>query len=124
MKEIKRDNAVINYQVTGSGDTTLLFVHGSYIDQTYWDKQKNYFSDRYTVVTLDLPGQGKSGKERKHWSVEGYAEDVNTMISELNLKKVILIGHSLGAAINLMAVTSSSKKVIGFVAIDFFKNAS
>ena len=36
MKEIKRDNTLINYQVTGSGDTTLLFLQGSYIDQTYW----------------------------------------------------------------------------------------
>jgi hypothetical protein len=35
MKKIERDNAVINYEISGSGDTTLLFVHGSYNDQTY-----------------------------------------------------------------------------------------
>src|SRR5450432_3059302 len=97
MKEIKRDNAIINYQVTGSGDTTLLFLQGSYIDQTYWKNQVNYFSANYTVVTLDLPGHGKSGIERKHWSVQGFAEDVITVIKELNLTNVILIGHSLGA---------------------------
>ncbi len=33
MKEIKQDDAVINYNVSGKGDTTLLFVHGSNIDQ-------------------------------------------------------------------------------------------
>ena len=42
MKEIKRNNAVINYQVTGNGDTTLLFLHGSYNDQTYWKNQVGY----------------------------------------------------------------------------------
>ena len=42
MKEIKRDNAVLNYRVEGEGDTTLLFVHGSYIDQTYWDSEVSY----------------------------------------------------------------------------------
>ena len=60
MKEIKRDNAIINYEVTGKGDTTLLFVHGSFNDRTYWKNQVDYFSPNYTVVTLDLPGHGKS----------------------------------------------------------------
>jgi sigma-B regulation protein RsbQ len=124
MKEIKRDNAIINYQVTGSGDTTLLFLQGSYIDQTYWKSQVNYFSSNYTVVTLDLPGQGKSGIERKYWSVQGFAEDVITVIKELNLTNVILIGHSLGADINLIAATSYPKPILGFVCIDYFKNAA
>ena len=124
MKEIKRDNSIINYQITGSGDTTLLFVHGSYIDQTYWEKQVKYFNPNYTVVTLDLPGHGNSGTERKHWSTQGFAEDVITVIKELNLKNVILVGHSWGGDINLIAATSYSTPVLGFIAIDFFKNAA
>lgn len=124
MKEIKKDNAVINYQITGSGDPTLLFVHGSNIDQTYWKEQVNYFNAQYKVVTLDLPGHGKSGKERKQWSVQGFAEDVVTIIKELNLNNVILIGHSLGGDINLMAATLSPENIIGFIAIDYFKNAA
>lgn len=124
MKEIKRDNATINYQIIGSGDTTLLFLHGSYNDQTYWKSQVDFFSPGYTVVTFDLPGHGKSGKERKHWSVRGFAEDVITVIKELNLNNIILIGHSLGGAINLIAATSYPKPVLGFIGIDYFKNAA
>lgn len=124
MKEIKRDNAVINYQITGTGDTTLLFVHGSNIDQTYWSEQVHYFSSKYKVVTLDLPGHGKSGKERKHWTVQGFAEDVMLIIKELELKNVILIGHSLGGDINLIAATSQPENIIGFIGIDNFKDAA
>jgi len=124
MKEIKRDNAAINYEVTGSGDTTLLFVHGSYIDQTYWKEQVSFFSQSYKVVTLDLPGHGNSGKERKHWSVKGFAEDVHTVMKELKLKNLILIGHSLGGDINLIADTSYPENIIGFIGIDNFKNAA
>ena len=124
MKVIKRDNAIINYNITGSGDTTLLFVHDSYIDQTYWEKQANYFNPNYTVVTLDLPGHGKSGTERKHWSTQGFAEDVVTLIKELNLKNVILIGHSFGGDISLIAATSHPENIIGFISIDYFKNAA
>lgn len=76
IKKLERDNASINYKISGHGDTTLLFVHGSYIDQTYWKQQVEYFSPHYTVVTLDLAGHGKSGKAREHWSVQGFGEDV------------------------------------------------
>ena len=124
MKEIKRDNAVINYEVTGKGDTTLLFVHGAYTDLTYWKDQVDYFKQEYTVVTLDLAGHGQSGKNRKKWSVAGFAKDVITIIKNLGLKNVILIGHSLGAAINLMAATTYPEPLIGFIAIDTFKNAA
>jgi len=124
MIEIKRDNAILNYNITGSGDTSLLFVHGSYIDQTYWANQVDYFSPKYKVVTFDLPGHGRSGRERKHWSVNGFAEDVNFVIKELNLKNVILIGHSLGGDINLVAATSHPENIIGFIGIDNFKNAA
>ena len=124
MKEIKRDNAIINYQISGSGDITLLFVHGSYIDQTYWAAQVDYFSKNYKVVTFDLPGHGKSGTERKRWSVNGFAEDVSFVISELDLKNVILIGHSLGGDINLIAGIAHPENIIGFIGIDNFKNAA
>ena len=123
MKTIERDNAVIDYKIEGNGDTTLLFVHGSYIDQTYWSEQVKYFSDRYKVVTLDLPAHGLSGKGRNHWTFDGFAEDVIAVIKELDLKNVILIGHSMAGDINLIAATSWPAPIIGFIAVDFFKNA-
>jgi pimeloyl-ACP methyl ester carboxylesterase len=123
-KIIKRDNAEINYNLSGKGDTALLFVHGSYINQSYWKEQVNFFKDKYTVVTMDLPGHGKSEKDRKDWSLDGFEEDVNTVIIELNLKNVILMGHSMGADINLITSTSHPKNIIGFIAIDYFKNAA
>src|SRR4051812_43754769 len=117
MKEIKRDNALINYRMSGNGDTTLLFVHGSYIDQTYWDKNVKYFTPHFKVVTLDLPGHGLSGRERTKWSTQGFAEDILTLIKELDLKRVILIGHSWGADISLIAATKNPQPISGFIAV-------
>jgi len=119
-----RDGASIDYHIYGDGGATLVFVHGSYIDQTYWKSQVDFFKDDYKVVTFDLPGHGKSGKGRKYWSVEGFAGDVYAVIRRLNLKNVILIGHSLGGDINLIEVTSHPKNVIGFIGIDNFKHAA
>ena len=123
-KEIKRNGVRIDYHLTGRGDTTLLFVHGAFIDQSYWKKQVDYFSDHYMVVTMDLPGHGKSGRERKNWTLQGFADDVSEVINTLNLKNVILIGHSMAGDINLITASQHSSPIIGFIGIDNFKNAA
>ncbi len=46
-----------------------------------------------------------------------------TVIIELKLTNVILIGHSLGGDVNLLAATKFSEYIIGFVGVDNFKNA-
>jgi pimeloyl-ACP methyl ester carboxylesterase len=119
-----RDGASIDYHIYGDGGATLVFVHGAFTDQTYWKAQVDYFKDDYKVVTFDLPGHGKSGKGRKYWSVEGFAGDVYSVVRRLNLKNVILIGHSLGGDIDLIEATSHPKNVIGFIGIDNFKHAA
>ena len=124
MKNIRRDNTDISYRETGSGEITLLFVHGAYLDQTCWKHQVTFFEQNYKVVTLDLPGHGDSGKQRGDWSIRKFAEDIIAVIWELNLKNVILIGHSMGATINLIAATLYTKPLLGFIAIDMFKNAA
>jgi sigma-B regulation protein RsbQ len=124
MKELNRDKASIHYEVSGKGDTTLLFIHGSYTDQSYWKSQVEQFKNNYRVVTLDLPGHGTSGRERTFWSLEGFAKDVNYVVQELELDQVILIGHSMGADVGLLAITAFPQPYIGFIAVDYFKNAA
>lgn len=114
--------AQLNYNVYGSGDTTLLFVHGWCIDQSYWSDQVDYFEDNYRVVTLDLPGHGQSGKEREIWSIENFSRDVIVMMEALSLKNVVLIGHSMGGDIILEATAKKPGVVVGFVGVDNFKN--
>ncbi|GAB3907783.1 hypothetical protein GCM10028803_42160 [Larkinella knui] len=124
MKEIRNNGATINYRVSGEGAITLVLVHGSFIDQTYWDQQVAFFAPHYKVVTLDLPGHGQSGRDRTDWSIEGYGDDVMAVIRELELKNVILIGHSMGADIILEVAVADPEPVIGFIAVDMFKNAA
>lgn len=121
---VESNGLTIDYNIYGKGDVNLLFVHGSYIDQTYWDKQVEYFRDDYGVITMDLAGHGKSGIERKNWSIEGFANDVVHLIKQLDLKNIILVGHSLGSNVNLMAAAKYPEPILGFVIIDNFKNAA
>lgn len=123
MTTIERDNVKIAYNLTGKCDTTLLFVHGSFIDMNYWSAQIDYFNQQYQVLTIDLPGHGESGKNRKTWTIQEYGNDVCTVMKELHLKNVILIGHSMGGDVILEASAKCPDSVIGFVGVDNFKNA-
>ena len=123
MVRIKRDGADIDFEISGTGDTTLLFVHGSYLDKGWWAEQVEYFRPDYTVVTLDLPGHGKSGRDRGHWTIKGFAEDVCAVMDELKMSDVILIGHSLAADINLLVADMRPEAIAGFIAIEAFRNA-
>lgn len=117
-----RDKQVeINYFQQGQGDTTLLFLHGWCIDGTYWKNQVDYFSKTYTVFAIDLPGFGKSKAERTNWTIEEYANDVTAFIDAMNLKNVVIIGHSMAGEIMLQTTLSNNPKIIGIVGVDNFK---
>lgn len=111
----------IVYTDNGKGDTTLLFVHGWCINKTYWTNQVDFFSKKYRVVTIDLPGFGQSGKNRTVWNTEAFGRDVDSVISQLNLKNVILVGHSMAGHIVLQAAINAPTRVIALVGVDNFK---
>ncbi|MDB5143182.1 MAG: Pimeloyl-ACP methyl ester carboxylesterase [Mucilaginibacter sp.] len=111
----------IAYSDTGKGDTTLLFVHGWGINRSYWSNQVNFFSKKYRVVTIDLPGFGESGKNRAVWNTEAYGKDMDSVITQLNLKNVVVVGHSMAGHIILQAAINEPVKVIGMVGVDNFK---
>lgn len=80
------------------------------------------FSKTNRVITLDLPGHGKSGANREHWSINGLGDDVATVVRDLKLKHVILVGHSMGAPVALAAAARLKDIAIGVVAADALQN--
>lgn len=120
--EVKNGIVPIAYSKTGKGDTALVFVHGWGINKEYWKNQADEFSKRYTVVTVDLGGHGKSGTQRDHWTIDEYANDVMAVLDSLNLNKVILVGHSMGGDIILDIDFKIPDRIVGFIGIDNFKD--
>lgn len=117
-KLVERNGVQIACNKYGSGDTTLLFVHGWCINKEYWQPQVDFFSPRYTVVTIDLPGFGQSGKIGKNWSFADYTEDVKAVITQLKLKKVIVVGHSMSGDILLDISNKYPAMITGIVGVD------
>ncbi len=66
----------------------------------------------FKVIIPDLPGHGSSAQLEVH-NIESYADWLNGFLRALNLKGVIIIGHSYGANIAMAAIPSDGGRRIG-----------
>ena len=112
------DGVSINFDNKGKGEPAIILVHGWSNTRSIWDAQVSHFSEKYRVIAVDLPGFGKSGNNRSEWTITSYAEDISTIVQQLNLKKVVLVGFSLGAPVVIEAAIKVSDHVIGVVLVD------
>jgi pimeloyl-ACP methyl ester carboxylesterase len=123
-KTVRADDGLnIVCEVRGQGDTALVFLHGWCGDREYWKNQVDAFAADYRIVTLDQAGHGESGKDRKLWSVEGLAGDVEAVVKALGLKRVILVGHSMGGPVALLAAKRMPGTVVAVIGVDTLQNA-
>ena len=116
------DGVPIHYSVHGKGEPALVFIHCWACNRDFWENQVAEFSKTNRVVTIDLPGHGQSGQGRKNWSVESYGHDVKTVVTKLNLKRVVLVGSSMGGPIALEATRRMPDRVVAIVPVDTLHN--
>ena len=79
------------------------------------------FSRQFTVVAVDLAGHGESGLGRKAWTIAAFGEDVAAVVDKLGLKRVVLIGHSMGGDVVVAAARRLPGRVAGLVWVDTYK---
>jgi pimeloyl-ACP methyl ester carboxylesterase len=115
------DGIPIAYEAHGKGIPALVFVHGWSCDRSYWNGQLEPFSTQYKVIAIDLAGHGESGLGRKAWTTEAFGSDVAAVVKKLDLKHVVLIGHSMGGAVVTEAARHLPGRVVGLIWIDVFK---
>jgi len=121
---LSSDGSEIVYEVKGKGDTAIVFVHGFSCDRSYFDNQMDFFATKYRVVAVDLAGHGASDKLRQSYTIELFADDVIAVIMKLQLKRVILVGHSMGGYVTLEVASKLQGKVIGLVTVDTLEDVS
>jgi pimeloyl-ACP methyl ester carboxylesterase len=96
-KFVDVDHLKVHYTNYGKGDTALFFVHGWACDETVWAEQAPPLSEKIRVITIDLPGHGQSEKPQTiEYNKDLYVRAIDAVISDANVKSVILVGHSNG----------------------------
>ena len=116
------DGERIAYDVRGTGDLAIVLVHGWSCDRSYFQRQLETFSDRYTVVTLDLAGHGESTQGRENSTIALFGQDVAAVVRKLHLKRVVLVGHSMGGDVVVAAARLLKDRVVGLIWLDDYKD--
>ena len=78
--------------------STIVFIHGVGLTKEIWDQQIEFFKNHNTL-TFDLLGHGKTPLEKTQLNFEDYTKQLLNLIDELDLKKIHLVGFSLGSLI-------------------------
>ena len=95
-------NTKINYEfIDRDKDTTIVLLHGWGQLISMMKPLGEKFTN-YNILYIDLPGFGKSIEPSYSWDVYEYAKSINIIVKDLELNKIIIIGHSFGGRIGLI----------------------
>jgi pimeloyl-ACP methyl ester carboxylesterase len=113
------DGINLNWASAGSGSQTVILVHGWTCDLTSWREQVPTISQKYRVITLDLPGHGKSGSPKDgRLSMELFARAIEAVRSEAKIEKAVLVGHSMGTPVVRQYALMYPQRVEALVLVD------
>jgi pimeloyl-ACP methyl ester carboxylesterase/predicted amidohydrolase len=114
---LDKNGVKLAYYVYGEGEPTLVFVVAWIGPAEFWIPQVDYFSQNFKMVTVDMRGAGESDKPADNYTIDLYAEDLNSIIEELKEENFVLVGESMGAQIAIKYVTTYPTKVSKLVLI-------
>lgn len=111
MNPAKRNNV----KIVGTGEQTLMFAHGYGCDQNMWRHVVPAFATDYRIVLFDFVGSGLSDvsafDRTRYSTLHGYALDVVEILSELDLRKVHFVGHSVSSMIGALAFLDDPERI-------------
>lgn len=91
-----RDGTGVFYKDWGSGQP-VVFSHGWPLCADAWDAQMVFLGERgYRVVAHDRRGHGRSDQTWTGNDMDTYADDLGELLDDLDLRDVVLVGHSTG----------------------------
>lgn len=100
------------YKDQGRGPI-LIFLHGFCETHRIWDDLVTELSQNFRVITLDLPGFGKSPILKRPFSIKEVGHSVVALLIEIGVQKCVIIGHSLGGYVVLAAAEERPDLFLG-----------
>src|SRR5215813_11250926 len=86
----------LSYQDLGAG-TPVVLIHGFPLSGAAWEKEvAALLRAGYRTITYDRRGFGASSQPSIGYDYDTFAADLNTLMTQLDLRDAILVGHSMG----------------------------
>ena len=87
------------YYKKENNSVPIVFVHGIGLNKEIWYPQIEFFKS-YNVIAYDLVGHGKTPLNKNELNFQDFVKQLLNLINELEIKKIHLVGFSLGALIS------------------------
>jgi len=113
-QKIEINGRMMRYYQTGNGED-IIFIHGSMGSVEDWEALYPLLKDRYRITAFDRPGMGFSDIKENDYTIDGNAIIAREIINRLELKKVIIVGHSYGGAIALRMAIEHDANIKGYL---------
>jgi len=100
MPTITYNHRTISYTSAGTGKCIVL-LHGFTESSSIWNKFARALSIHFRVITIDLPGFGKSECVAEVHTMERFADVVHAVLIACKARKCLMVGHSMGGFVTL-----------------------
>lgn len=98
---------------------TLVFIHGNSASLHTWEPLIDELSDRFRLVSLDLPGHGLTGPSAaRDYSAEASTQLLNALLDHLEINSSIFVGNSMGGWLSWRYALAYPGRIDGLVLID------
>ncbi len=97
---IEYKNDYLYFQVAGGGNPIVL-LHGFLESSNMWDDFSVGLRKKFKVISIDLPGFGKTKCFDEIHTMEFMAECVKTVLEHLRISQCVMVGHSMGGYVSL-----------------------
>lgn len=100
------------------GGRPLILVHGWCCHRGHMAGLRAHFSATHHVFAVDLPGHGQTALGDTPPRLDSFATSVCSFLAERNLRQVVLVGHSMGGMVSVLAAAREPDLIASVVNLD------
>lgn len=108
----------LDYTDCGEGSPPVVLVHGFSCARSDWQHQLQALSSTHRTIAVDLPGHGTSTRQVPGCRIEYLGKHLAALLDQLDLRQVILVGHSMGCRVILQATLGVADRVAALVMVE------
>ena len=117
-KFAKLDGARVHYKSYGKGSEALVLVHGWGCNLEHWRDLVPDLAKRNRVISLDLPGHGKSDKPEIKYTIDLFANAIDAVMLDAKVERAVIAGHSMGTPVARQFYRKYPKKTLAIIIVD------
>ena len=107
----------INIRERGRGDPSLVFLHYWGGSSRTWEEVINALAGQHRCIAIDHRGWGESDAPAEGYSIADLANDAQSVITALELRRYLIVGHSMGGKVAQLLASRQPSGLVGLVLV-------